>query len=228
MKSADSSRIPWWRAALVVGLFGLVAAAYAMYPILGTGSNPEPLAGPPPGPTSGPDTPQPVSRALATGPLTAFVLKPQRPAVADLAFADGAGKPLKLSDWRGRVALVNLWATWCAPCRKEMPALAGLQSKLGGPDFEVIAISVDRKGAAASGAFLDEAKATALKLYVDPSSKALGGLQAIGLPASVLVDREGREIGRLLGPADWNSSEAERLIRSAIAEAGPIATKKPL
>jgi hypothetical protein len=109
-----------------------------------------------------------------------------------------------------------------------MPALAGLQSKLGGPDFEVIAISVDRKGAAASGAFLDEAKATALKLYVDPSSKALGGLQAIGLPASVLVDREGREIGRLLGPADWNSSEAERLIRSAIAEAGPIATKKPL
>ncbi len=228
MKSADSSRIPWWRSALVVGLFGLFAAAYAMYPILGTGSNPGPSAGGPPGPTSGPDTPQPVTRALAAGPLTAFVLKPQRPAVADLAFADGAGKPLKLSDWRGRVALVNLWATWCAPCRKEMPALAGLQSKLGGPDFEVIAISIDRKGTAVSGAFLDEAKATALKLYVDPSSKALGALQAIGLPASVLVDREGREIGRLLGPADWNSPEAERLIRSAIAEAGTIATKKPL
>jgi thiol-disulfide isomerase/thioredoxin len=228
MKSADSPRIPWWRAALVVGLFGLIAAAYAMYPILGTGSNPEPMPARAPGPASGPDAPQPVTRALAVGPLTAFVLKPQRPAVADLAFADAAGKPLKLSDWRGRVALVNLWATWCAPCRKEMPALAGLQSKLGGPDFEVVAISVDRKGAAASGAFLDEAGATALKLYVDPSSKALGGLQAIGLPASVLVDREGREIGRLLGPTDWNSPEAEQLIRSAIAEDGTTAAKKPL
>jgi len=224
MKSADSSRIAWWRAAVVVGLFGLIAAAYAMYPILNPGSNPEQAASPP----TPAGEPPPMSRALATGPLTAFVLKPQRPAVADLAFADGAGKPLKLSDWRGKVALVNLWATWCAPCRKEMPALAGLQSKLGGPDFEVVAISIDRKGAAASGAFLDEAKATALKLYVDPSSKALGGLQAIGLPASVLLDREGREIGRLLGPADWNSPEAERLIRAAIAEAGTAATKKPL
>jgi len=228
MNDADSTRSPWWRAAVVVGLFGLIAAAFAMYPILTTGSNPEPAATAPSGLAREAAPGGAVSRAFATGPLTAFVLKPQRPTVADLAFADVAGKPLKLSDWRGRVALVNLWATWCAPCRKEMPALAGLQSKLGGPDFEVIAISVDRKGTAASGAFLDEAKATALKLYVDPSSKALGGLQAIGLPASVLVDREGREIGRLLGPADWNSPEAERLIRSAIAEAGPIATKKPL
>ena len=229
MKDADSTRSPWWRAAVVVGLFGLIAAAYAMYPILTAGSNPEPAASPPPtgvAPETAPGGP--VSRALATGPLTAFVVKPQRPAVADVAFADGAGKPLKLSDWRGKIALVNLWATWCAPCRKEMPALAGLQSKLGGPDFEVLAISIDRKGVAASAAFLDDAKATALKLYVDPSSKSLAALQAIGLPASVLVDRDGREIGRLLGPADWASLEAERLIRAAIAETGAVATKKPL
>jgi thiol-disulfide isomerase/thioredoxin len=227
MKNADSSRIPW-QAALVVGLFGLIAAAYAMYPILNPGSNPEPPPGLPAGQAPGAVAPAAVSRALATGPLAAFVLKPQRPAVADLAFADGAGKPLKLSDWRGKIALVNLWATWCAPCRKEMPALAGLQSKLGGSDFEVLAISIDRKGTAASAAFLDEAKATALKLYVDPSSKALAALQAIGLPASVLVDRDGREIGRLLGPADWASPEAERLIRAAIAESGSAETKKPL
>jgi hypothetical protein len=103
-----------------------------------------------------------------------------------------------------------------------------LQSKLGGADFEVLAISIDRKGAGASAAFLDEAKATALKLYVDPSSKALGALQAIGLPASVLVDRQGREIGRLLGPAEWNTPEAEQLIRAAIAEGAATETKKPL
>jgi thiol-disulfide isomerase/thioredoxin len=224
MKDADSTRSPWWRAAVVVGLFGLIAAAFAMYPILTSGSNPEPAATPPSGSAPG----GAVSRAFATGALTAFVVKPQRPAVADIAFADGAGKPLKLSDWRGKIALVNLWATWCAPCRKEMPALAGLQSKLGGADFEVLAISIDRKGVAASAAFLDDAKATALKLYVDPSSKSLAALQAIGLPASVLVDRDGREIGRLLGPADWASPEAERLIRAAIAETGAEATKKPL
>jgi len=212
MTGADSSRIPWWRAAAIVVALGLIAVAYAMYPILNPPGNPAPPATA----TSGPNGP--ITRAMATGPLAAFVVKPQRPPVADLAFADGDGKPLKLSDWRGKVTLVNLWATWCAPCRKEMPALAALQSKLGGPDFEVLAISIDRKGAVASAAFLDEAKATALKLYVDPSSKALGALQAIGLPASVLIDRDGREIGRLLGPAEWNAPEAEQLIRAAIAE----------
>jgi thiol-disulfide isomerase/thioredoxin len=191
-----------------------------MYPILNPGSNPAPPL------TAG--ATGPITRAMATGPLAAFVLKPQRPAVAELAFADGGGKPLKLSDWRGKVVLVNLWATWCAPCRKEMPALAELQSKLGGKDFEVLAISIDRKGAAASLAFLDEAKATALKLYVDPSSKALGALQAIGLPASVLIDRDGREIGRLLGPAEWNAPEAEQLIRAAIAEGGAGVSKSQL
>ena len=222
MTGADSSRIPWWRAAAILLALGLVAAAYAMYPILNPASNPAPPAAATIGAAG------PITRAMATGPLAAFVVKPQRPAVADLAFADGAGKPLKLSDWRGKVTLVNLWATWCAPCRKEMPALAALQAKLGGQDFEVLAISIDRKGVAASSAFLDEAKATALKLYVDPSSKALGALQAIGLPASVLIDRGGREIGRLLGPAEWNSPEAEQLIRAAIAEGGAGESKNQL
>jgi thiol-disulfide isomerase/thioredoxin len=221
MTGADSSRIPWWRAAAILFPLGLIAAAYAMYPILNPPSNPAP-------PTPAAGAPGQITRAMATGPLAAFVVKPQRPAVADIAFADGQGKPLKLSDWRGKVILVNLWATWCAPCRKEMPALAALQSKLGGEDFEVLAISIDRKGAAASAAFLDEAKATVLKLYVDPSSKALGALQAIGLPASVLIDRDGREIGRLLGPAEWNAPEAEQLIKAAIAEGRSAETKKPL
>ena len=114
--------------------------------------------------------------------------------------------------------LVNLWATWCVPCRKEMPSLAALQSEMGSKDFEVVAISVDRKGLAASSAFLKEVGATALKLYADPSTDSLDKLQAVGLPASILIDREGREIGRLLGPAEWNSPEAKALIKAALEE----------
>ena len=116
--------------------------------------------------------------------------------------------------------LLNLWATWCAPCRKEMPTLAALEKKLGSKDFEVVAVSVDRKGAEASGAFLIANHATALKLYADPSATILEKVKAIGLPASILIDRQGREIGRMFGPADWSGPDAERLIHAALAE-GP-------
>ena len=159
-----------------------------------------------------------VSKELAKGALAAFIVKPQRVPVADIAFQDGGGAEMRLGQWRGRVVLVNLWATWCAPCRKEMPALAELQKQLGSKDFEVVAISIDRKGVAASAAFIAETGSQALKLYVEPSGKILDDLEALGLPATVLIDRQGNEIGRLLGPAEWASPEAFALIRAAIAE----------
>jgi thiol-disulfide isomerase/thioredoxin len=161
---------------------------------------------------------QGVSRALATGTLAAFLVRPERIALPDAAFQDGDGKPLKLSDWKGRVVLVNLWATWCAPCRKEMPDLATLQKELGSDQFEVVAISVDRKGAEASAAFLKETGAANLKLYVEPSTRIVTDFQSPGLPATILIDRQGREIGRLLGPAHWASPEAIALIKAALAE----------
>ena len=161
--------------------------------------------------------PSGVSKALATGALAAFLIHPQPKPLPDIAFADGEGKPLKLSDWKGRVMLVNLWATWCAPCRKEMPDLAKLQKELGSDQFEVVAISVDRKGAEASSAFLKETGADTLKLYVEPTTKIVGELQSAGLPATILVDRQGREVGRLLGPADWASPEAVALVKAALA-----------
>lgn len=160
-----------------------------------------------------------VSRELATGAMAAFLVKPERMAVGDVAFSDGAGGAVELSDWTGKVALVNLWATWCGPCRKEMPDLAKLQAELGSSGFEVVAISVDRKGAEASSAFLKETGADALKLYVQPEGTILNDLQAVGLPVTLLIDRQGREIGRLLGPADWASTEAKALINAALAEA---------
>jgi len=199
---------------LLVGGAVILAAIAGIYWFQGAGSK------------SGPDlaaAPLPagamrVTKDLSTGAMAAFLVKKERKPVADIAFQDGTGGPLKLSQWKGRVVLVNLWATWCAPCRKEMPALAELQKQMGSNDFEVVAISVDRKGVEASSAFLKETGAEALKLYVEPTGTVLNELQALGLPATLLIDRNGIEIGRLLGPADWASPEAQTLIKAALAE----------
>ena len=121
-------------------------------------------------------------RKFATGALAAFLVKTDRPLVPDLGFKDAQGSDVKLSKWRGRVVLLNLWATWCAPCRKEMPTFADLQRQLGSKDFEAVALSVDRKGLEASSAFLKEIGVDSLALYVDDTTKSLDDLQALGLP----------------------------------------------
>jgi len=206
-----STRLP------LIAACAIVLAAitgYYWYQADGRKAGPAETAAEAPGPASAGG----VSRDLATGTLAAFLVRPEPKPLPDIAFQDGAGKPLKLSDWKGRVVLINLWATWCAPCRKEMPDLAGLQKELGSDQFEVVAISVDRKGAEASSAFLKETGADNLKLYVEPTTAIVGELQSAGLPATILVDRQGREIGRLLGPADWASPEAQALVRAALAQ----------
>ncbi len=197
------------RPALLIVVLAAIAAALGVY-LKGEGGG---KVG-----TSGPQAGGQVSRSLATGSMAAFVIKGERKPVPEINFMLENGTATSLKTWKGRVVLVNLWATWCAPCREEMPALAALQTSMGSKDFEVVAISVDRKGIDASGRFLKEVGATSLKLYVDPSTEALGQFQAVGLPASILIDREGREIGRLLGPAKWNSPEASALIAAALAE----------
>ena len=121
-----------------------------------------------------------------------------------------------MADWRGKVVLLNLWATWCLPCRKEMPSLDRLQKEMGSDKFEVVAISVDRKGAAASKKFLDETQVERLALYVDATARLSSELRVVGLPATLLLDTQGREIGRLLGGAEWDSEDAKRLIHSAL------------
>ncbi len=206
---------------IAAGLVILAAMfGYYWFEASGRKASPE-MASPEQAAVETPAAPAPaggVSRDLATGALAAFLVRPDRKPVKDLSFQDGDGKPLKLSDWKGRVVLINLWATWCAPCRKEMPDLAELQKELGSDQFEVLAISVDRKGAEASAAFLKETGADNLKLYVEPTTAIVNDLQAAGLPATLLIDREGREIGRLLGPADWASPEAIALVKAALAE----------
>lgn len=154
--------------------------------------------------------------ALSTGEMTTFVWKQQPEQVPVITFSDADGKQRTLADWKGRVVLLNLWATWCAPCRKEMPSLDRLQVELGSKDFEVVALGVDRLGLAGGKKFLEQTKVTRLALYVDATARAGNTLRAVGMPATLLIDREGREVGRLTGPAEWDSPEAKRLIEAVL------------
>jgi thiol-disulfide isomerase/thioredoxin len=141
-------------------------------------------------------------------------------ALPDIAFVDGDGRDRNLGEWRGKVVLVNLWATWCAPCKREMPGLDRLQAKLGGADFTVLPISLDRSGPEKPGQFLASNGLKNLPLYLDRGSSIMQTLRVPGLPVSIIVDRQGREVARLAGSAEWDSPEAEALIRAAITKAG--------
>lgn len=133
-----------------------------------------------------------------------------------LQFEDAAGHPHTLADFRGKVVLLNLWATWCAPCREEMPALDRLEAELGSPRFEVVAVSVDPQGAGLARKFFAEAGVKSLALYIDPSAQAAFRVGAPGLPASLLIDANGREVARQLGPAKWDSPEVVRELRRRV------------
>jgi thiol-disulfide isomerase/thioredoxin len=157
---------------------------------------------------------------LAHGEVAGLTMATAPLRLPDLAFEDAEGKPKKLSDWRGRMVLVNLWATWCVPCRKEMPALEGLQTRLGGPDFEVVAVNIDTRDPEKPKNFLKEAHLTRLGYFSDQKAKVFQDLKAIGralgMPTSVLVDGQGCEIATIAGPAEWDSDDAIRLITAAI------------
>ena len=204
---------------IVVAAGLVLAGSYGVYSIMGGKSNVQESQKVADADSSGANVDvSGISKKLSKGKMTAFVIHSKRKDIAPFTFKDGKGNELTLDKWKGRVVLLNVWATWCAPCRKEMPSLAALQKQLGSDGFEVVAISVDRKGVKASGKFLAEVKATVLNLYIDKSTRVLGKLKAIGLPLTVLIDRSGKEVGRLTGPAEWNSPDAIRLIKTAIAE----------
>lgn len=156
----------------------------------------------------------------SVGQMAAFVFKKAPEEIPELPFQDKDGKSHTLKEWQGKVVLVNLWATWCAPCRKEMPSLDRLQGALGSDKFEVVAISADKTGIAGAKKFLDQIKVERLAVYADPTVRIHSGLKAIGMPASLLLDAKGREVGRLVGPAEWDSPEAKKLIEAVIAASG--------
>jgi thiol-disulfide isomerase/thioredoxin len=157
---------------------------------------------------------------LARGDMAALgVVSTPKPA-PEVTFLDPAGKPVTLAHFKGRTVLVNLWATWCAPCRHEMPALDRLQAELGGADFEVVAVNIDTRNLERPKSWLQETGVTRLAYYADPQAKILQTLQrsghVVGLPTTILVDAAGCELGTLKGAADWAGPDALRLIRAAL------------
>lgn len=159
---------------------------------------------------------------LARGEVAALTPAASPLRVPDLAFRDASGAEKRLSDWRGRTVLFNLWATWCAPCRQEMPALDELQARLGGPDFEVVAVNIDTINPQKPRAWFDEVGLKRLGFYTDPSAKVFTELKligkAFGMPTTLLIDPAGCEIGTIAGPAEWASPDAVTLITAALGK----------
>ncbi|HET7717574.1 MAG TPA: TlpA disulfide reductase family protein [Bauldia sp.] len=155
----------------------------------------------------------------ARGEVAAFRVATEPQSLADLAFTGPDGKPVTLAALAGKVSLINIWATWCVPCREEMPTLDRLEMELGGEDFAVIPINIDLNATERAKAFLEEIGVASLPFYSDPSGRLFQDLKrrglAIGLPTTILVDGKGCRIGVLEGPAKWDSDDAKALIRAA-------------
>lgn len=188
------------RLAFWVAVAGIVTVALVLAFVMIPATPRSP--GQPTVPTSG----TPADR-LALSPLD-----PPRP-VPDLHFVTGEGRTSTLGDFRGRAVVLNIWATWCIPCRVEMPALDRLQAALGSDGFEVVALSIDRGGPPAVEAFYKEIGLRSLNIYVDPTGAASRALGAVGIPTTLLIDRDGREVARKIGPAEWDSPELVGVIR---------------
>ena len=166
---------------------------------------------------------------LVHGEVAALAVA-QRPfRVPDLAFKDAQGRALTLADWRGRAVLLNLWATWCVPCRREMPALDALQADLGGPKFQVVAVNIDTRDPEKPLAFLKQVGVTHLAYFSDDSAQVFEDLKtagkAFGMPTTLLVDAKGCEIGDMAGPAEWSSDDGVKLVRAIITSDTNSATR---
>ena len=157
---------------------------------------------------------------FARGEVAAVAVNHSPRSLPSLHFTDATGAEHSLADWRGRTVLLNLWATWCVPCRKEMPALDALQAKLGNADFEVVAVNIDTRDTDKPKTWLGQIGVHNLAYYADPNAKVFQDLKAIGkafgMPTTLIVDRNGCELASLAGPAEWASGDAVKLVQAAI------------
>ncbi len=151
-----------------------------------------------------------------SGPNEIFLLDEPR-ALPDIEFFDESKNPVSLKKWLGKVVVLNIWATWCAPCRIEMPTLDRLQEKLGSDQFEVVALSIDEAGVGVVRKFFDEINIEKLDIYIDSTYKSANQLQVLALPATILIDPKGQELGRLVGPAEWDTPEMISFFESIIS-----------
>lgn len=162
------------------------------------------------------DSAAPAFESLLVGEMSVFELAPGRPEMPRDVVFEGPDGPVGFEDFRGQVLLVNLWAEWCAPCIEELPTLEALEASAGGADFRVLPISLDRAPVTQAQAVMRNYGVTGLATLADREMALMDRLGIIGLPATFLVDREGREIGRQIGPADWSSEAARALVAAAL------------
>jgi thiol-disulfide isomerase/thioredoxin len=201
--------LPAKRAVVTAALLAAVAVA-VLWP--GAGRDERKGAEPDAAAVAGPD------EGPFGGPLSPFQFAPQPFPAPGLGFTTGAGTPVTLSDFAGRVVLLNFWATWCAPCLGELPALDRLQTRLRDEPFVVIALNEDRQaGLETIESVYRDIRIEALPLYLDPEGKVAKALQVTGLPTTVLIDGAGRVVGGLSGPAEWDTPAGVALIRRVIA-----------
>jgi thiol-disulfide isomerase/thioredoxin len=202
---------------LMGGAVGLVVGFAGVYGIGRLTGN----AGPDPACKASVETAHRIA-PLVRGEVAALAV-PQAPrALPALAFKDSKGTDRSLADWHGRTVLLNLWATWCVPCRKEMPALDALQGKLGGADFEVVSINIDTRDTDKPKTWLRDAGVNRLAYYADNNAKVFQDLKAIGkafgMPTTLLIDPNGCELAALAGPAEWASDDAVKLVTAALGK----------
>ena len=150
-----------------------------------------------------------------------FVPAPERSAAPEVSLTDLAGNKVELADFRGKLVLVNLWATWCEPCLREMPSLERLQANLG-DRIAVLAVSEDRGGAKAVGPFIEKLELKSAKIYIDPKSAVGQAFEVRGLPTSLLIDSEGKVLGRVEGAADWDSPKIMAVLQPFLAGDGVV------
>lgn len=202
---------PWRRIVLVVALVGAGLGATALYGIGGRPGNP--------GACPGSAALAARLSPLAAGDLAAVAVEADPQPAPDLLFRKPDGQPARLADFRGRTVLVNLWATWCIPCREEMPALDRLQVASGSPAFAVVPVNIDQRAVERADAFLDEIGVKSLTRYRDPSARVFQALKtagkAFGMPTSILVDPQGCLVASLAGPVDWAGEQARAFVLAA-------------
>ena len=154
------------------------------------------------------------AKAAVSGDMRKLVFHSTPKPVADVDFTTFDEAPLNLSQWQGKWVVLNFWATWCAPCRKEMPMLSALQEEFGGDDFEVLTIATSRNPPAKMQAFFDEIGVDNLPLHRDPKSMLARQMAVLGLPVTVILNPEGQEVARMTGDADWASDSARAVLRA--------------
>ena len=205
------------RNAVLIGAAALAGAMAGVYVSIAVFSKKEPAVA-----AECAGTPAVAARveAFAKGEVAAFRIASEPEFLAGIAFRDPEGRETSLAAFAGRTILVNLWATWCVPCRTEMPALDSLEGALGGEAFKVVAINIDLGDPGRARAFLDEIGVGRLAFYSDPTAAVFAGLKqrglAFGLPVTLLIDGKGCRIGSVEGPAAWDSDDAKALIGAAL------------